>query len=128
MSKEIRLEPSYYEWHLLDENNKILLNITDADIEYANTQKELLETIDNVWEEASEKILQKEEFNGIETEYLDDAWKFIVAKRLFAYYGYSTEFLEKVERFRSEALLVGFALHDLGILDWYNLFEMAQQG
>lgn len=128
MSKKIRLEPGYYEWHLVDENDKILLNVTDTDIEYANTQMELLEAIDNVWEEASEKILQGDEFNGVKTNILDDAWKFIVAKRLFKHYGYGTEFIERVGKFRSEALSVGFALHDLGILDWYNLFEMAQHG
>lgn len=127
MSKKVRLEPSYYEWHLVDESDKILLNITDTDIEYCKTAKEVLEAIDNIWDEASDAILSGDEFNGIEQEYLDDDWKFVVAKRLFEHYGYDTTFLERVEKFRGEALSLGYALQDLGILDWYILLETARQ-
>ena len=56
MTEKVRLEVGYYEWHLVDENGKILLNITDTDIDYTKTAKELLEAIDNVWEEAYDAI------------------------------------------------------------------------
>ena len=125
MDKKVRLEAGYCEWHLVDENDKVLLNITDTDIDYANTAKELLEAIDNVWDEASEKILSGEEFNGVKTDCLDEDWKFIVAKRLFEHYDYETAFLGRVEKFRDEALSLGYALHDMGILDWYILLEAA---
>lgn len=122
---EVRLEAGYYEWHLVDESGKILLNITDTDIEHCSTKKELLEAIDNVWDEAYDAIEHGREYNGIEQDYLDDGWKFVVAKRLFEHYGYDTAFLERVERFRVDALQLGYLLQDLGILDWYILLEAA---
>ena len=125
--KELRLKACYYEWHLVDEAGKVLLNITDTDIDHCETAKEVLEAIDNIWEEAWEKISRNEEFNGVKTEFLDDDWKFIVAKRLFEHFGYDTFFLGRVEKFRDEALSLGYALQDLGILDWYIILEAAQQ-
>lgn len=125
--KELRLKACYYEWHLVDEEGKVLLNITDTDIDNCETAKEVLEVIDNIWEEALEKISRNEKFNGVKTEYLDDDWKFIVAKRLFEHFGYDTFFLCRVEKFRDEALSLGYALQDLGVLDWYIILEAAQQ-
>lgn len=125
--KKVKLEPGYYEWHLVDEAGKILLNITDTDIDYAKTAKEILEAIDNIWEEAYEALDRNIEFNGIKQDYLDDDWKFVVAKRLFEHYLYDTLFLSRAEKFRTEALNLGYCLQDLGILDWYILFETAQE-
>ena len=125
--KKVKLEPGYYEWHLVDENGNILLNITDTDIDYTKTAKELLEAIDNVWEEAYDALDRNIEFNGIKQGYLDDDWKFVVAKRLFEHYLYDTLFLSRVEKFRAEALSLGYCLQDLGILEWYILFETARQ-
>lgn len=125
--KKVRLEAGYYEWHLVDETGKILLNITDTNIDYAKTPKEILEAIDNVWEEAYDAIERGKDFNGIKQDYLDDDWKFVVAKKLFEHYGYGTLFLARVEKFRDEALSLGYCLQDLGILDWYILFEAAQE-
>ena len=125
--KKVKLEPGYYEWHLVDENGNILLNITDTDIDYTETAKELLEAIDNVWEEAYDAIDRNIEFNGIKQGYLDDDWKFVVAKKLFEHYDYDTTFLTRVEKFRDEALSLNYSLEDLGILDWYILFEAAQE-
>lgn len=127
MDKKVRLEVGYYEWHLVDENGKILLNITDTDIDYTKTAKELLEAIDNVWEEAYDAVDRNIEFNGIKQDYLDDDWKFVVAKKLFEHYGYDTTFLARVEKFRDEALSLGYFLQGLGILDWYILFETAKE-
>lgn len=127
MDKKVRLEVGYYEWHLVDENGKILLNITDTDIDYTKTAKELLEAIDNVWEEAYDAVDRNIEFNGIKQDYLDDDWKFVVAKKLFEHYGYDTTFLARVEKFRDEALSLGYFLQGLGILDWYILFEAAKE-
>jgi len=127
MDKKVRLEVGYYEWHLVDENGKILLNITDTDIDYTKTAKELLEAIDNVWEEAYDAVDRNIEFNGIKQDYLDDDWKFVVAKKLFEHFGYDTTFLARVEKFRDEALSLGYFLQGLGILDWYILFETAKE-
>ncbi len=127
MDKKVRLEVGYYEWHLVDENGKILLNITDTDIDYTKTAKELLEAIDNVWEEAYDAVDRNIEFNGIKQDYLDDDWKFVVAKKLFEHFGYDTTFLARVEKFRDEALSLGYFLQGLGILDWYILFEAAKE-
>lgn len=127
MDKKVRLEAGYYEWHLVAEGGNILLNITDTDIDYTNTAKELLEAIDNVWEEAYDAVDRNIEFNGIKQGYLDDDWKFVVARRLFEHYGYETKFLDRVEKFRAEALSLGYCLQDLGILDWYILFETSQE-
>lgn len=127
MDKKVRLEVGYYEWHLVDENGKILLNITDTDIDYTKTAKELLEAIDNVWEEAYDAVDRNIEFNGIKQDYLDDDWKFVVAKKLFEHFGYDTTFLARVEKFRDEALPLGYFLQGLGILDWYILFEAAKE-
>lgn len=124
MNEEVRLEPGYYEWHLVDENDKILLNITDANIEHCSTKKELLEAIENVWKEAYEAIEYGREYNGIEQGNLDEDWQFVVAKRLFEHYGYDTAFLERVERFRGSTSL-GYELRKLNILDWYILLEEA---
>ena len=125
--KKVKLEPGYYEWHLVDENGNILLNITDTDIDYTETAKELLEAIDNVWEEAYDAIDGGKEFNGVKQGYLDDDWKFVVAKRLFEFYDYDMTLLNRVEKFRDEALSLGYCLQDLGILDWYILLETARQ-
>lgn len=127
MNKKMKLQRSYCEWHLVDEDGKIFLNITDTDIGYCETAKELLEAIDNIWGEAFEAILEDKEFNGIKTEYIDDDWKFIVAKRLFEHYGYDTTFLNRTEKFRDETLSFGYVFEDLGILDWYILLEVALQ-
>lgn len=127
MDKKVRLEAGHHEWHLVDEDGNILLNITDTDIDYTETAKELLEAIDNVWEEAYDAVDRNIEFNGIKQGYLDDDWKFVVAKRLFEHFGYGTKFLERVEKFRDEALSLGYCLQDLGILDWYILFEASQE-
>lgn len=127
MTEKVRLEVGYYEWHLVDENGKILLNITDTDIDYTKTAKELLEAIDNVWEEAYDAVDRNIEFNGIKQDYLDDDWKFVVAKKLFEHFGYDTTFLARVEKFRDEALSLGYFLQGLGILDWYILFEAAKE-
>lgn len=124
--KKIRLEAGCHEWHLMDENDAILLNITDTDIDYANTKKELLEAIDNVWDEAFEAVEYGREYNGVAQGYLDDDWKFVVAKRLFEHYSYDTAFLERVTRFRNNSTL-GYELQKLSILDWYILLEEALQ-
>ena len=124
--KKVRLEAGSNEWHLVDEDDTILLNITDTDICYANTEKELLEAIDNVWDEAFESIEYGREYNGVAQGYLDDDWMFVVAKRLFEHYGYDTAFLERVTRFRNNSTL-GFELQKLNILDWYILLEEALQ-
>ena len=129
MDKKVRLEGALgKEWHLIDETGKIVLNITDSDLgNHCETANDVLEVIDIIWDEASDAILKGEEFNGVKTEYLDDDWKFSVAKRLFEFYGYDTMLLSRVERFRDEALSLNYSLEDLGILDWYILFEAAQE-
>ena len=51
----------------------------------------------------------------------------MVAKKLFEHFGYDTTFLARVEKFRDEALSLGYFLQGLGILDWYILFETAKE-
>lgn len=124
--KKVRLKACYYEWHLVDENDKILLNITDSDIDACATEKELLETIDVIWNQAYYAALRGDEFNGIAQEELDDDWKFVVARRLFKHYGFKTAFLDRVEKFREEVLELTFS-QDLCLLDWYIMLETALQ-
>lgn len=124
--KKVRLKACYYEWHLVDENDKILLNITDSNIEDCETEKELLETIDVIWNQADATALRGDEFNGIEQEELDDDWKFVVARRLFKHYGFKTTFLDRVEKFRKEVLESTYS-RDLSLLDWYITLETALQ-
>lgn len=124
--KKVRLKACYYEWHLVDENDKVLLNITDSNIEDCETEKELLETIDVIWNQADATALRGDEFNGIEQEELDDDWKFVVARRLFKHYGFKTVFLDRVEKFRKEVLESTYS-RDLSLLDWYITLEIALQ-
>lgn len=124
--KKVRLKACYYEWHLVDENDKILLNITDSNIDDCETEKELLETIDVIWNQADATALRGDEFNGIEQEELDDDWKFVVARRLFKHYGFKTVFLDRVEKFRKEVIESTYS-RDLSLLDWYITLEIALQ-
>lgn len=126
--KKVRLEGAVAgEWHLVDEKNNILLNITREYCSHCKTPKNILEAVDDVWDEAYDAVDRGIEFNGIKQGYLDDDWKFVVAKKLLDFYGYDTALLERVEKFRDEALCLGYCLQDLGILDWYILFETAQE-
>lgn len=124
--KKVRLNACYYEWHLVDENDKILLNITDSNIEDCETEKELLEAIDVIWNQAYDTALRGDEFNGIEQEELDDDWKFVVARSLFKHYGFKTAFLDRVEKFRKEVLESTYS-RDLSLLDWYITLETSLQ-
>lgn len=124
--KKVRLKACYYEWHLVDENDKILLNITDSNIDACETEKELLETIDVIWNQAYYTALRGDEFNGIAQEELDDDWKFVIARRLFKHYGFKTAFLDRVEKFRKEVLESTYS-RDLSLLDWYITLETALQ-
>lgn len=124
--KKVRLKACYYEWHLVDENDKILLNITDSNIDACETEKELLETIDVIWNQANYAALRGDEFNGIAQEELDGDWKFVIARRLFKHYGFKTTFLDRVEKFREEVLVSTFS-RDLSLLDWYITLEAALQ-
>lgn len=124
--KKVRLKAGYYEWHLVDKNDRILLNITDSNIEDCETERELLEAIDVIFDEAYNAVLRRDEYNGIKQGRLDDDWKFVVARRLFEHYGYDVGFLDRVERFRDEALEYTYSI-DLSLLDWYILLETALQ-
>lgn len=64
--KNIRFEPSYYEWHLVGEDGRILLNIPDSIVDYCETMSDLCFVIEDLPRQASDAVSCGEELYGVD--------------------------------------------------------------
>lgn len=64
--KNIRFEPSYYEWHLVGEDGRILLNIPDSIVDYCETMSGLCFVIEDLPRQASDAVSCGEELYGVD--------------------------------------------------------------
>lgn len=65
--------PGYYEWHLIDENGKILLNVVDPldDLCECDSYEDVLNWCESLYLEAYKHYEQNEDFNGIQIDPAD---------------------------------------------------------
>lgn len=62
----IRFIPGFYEWHLVDEKDKILLNIPDGIVDYCETMSELRFVIEDLPRQASDAVSCGEDLYGVD--------------------------------------------------------------
>ncbi len=123
------------EWHLIDSNEKVLLNISEDQVDELYTSEidwesmsEFLEEINQIFINADIESRRRGEYNGANMTgiKLDMDWQYIVAKEL-CNSSNDEELMEDIIRFRDSVL------NDKGIekmrsltpLDWYEIYTSA---
>lgn len=124
----VKLEPGYYEWHLVDESGKVLLNITDSNIEDCVDYGDFWNKAVDMFEAAEIAHENREELNGIDMTniVLNDEWKNVVADTLAQCY--DTDYgVQSVNKFKKETLNAGFNFESLNAKDWCELHSIASR-
>lgn len=69
----VRFIPGFYEWHLVDENNNILLNIPDGIFDDCKTKDDLDFVIGDIPRQALQAVEEGEELYGCDVnEYVSE--------------------------------------------------------
>ena len=72
----VRFIPGYYEWHLVDEKDNVLLNIPDGIIDDCETKDDLIFVIEDIPRQALQAVEEGEELYGCDVKkyvsYIDD--------------------------------------------------------
>lgn len=69
----VRFIPGFYEWHLVDENDCILLNIPDGIIDDCETKDDLIFVIEDIPRQALRAVEDGEELYGCDvSKYVSD--------------------------------------------------------
>lgn len=124
----VKLEPGYYEWHLVDENGNVLLNITDSDIEDCVDYGDFWNKTVDMFESAEIAHDNGEELNGVDMTdiVLKDEWMNVVADTLTE--SYDADYgVQSVNKFKKDVQEAGFNFESLNSKDWCELYGIASR-